>query len=132
MNWDGKQFVIDEVETSERLERNQFGTKSGQTSLLHHLFRLGNMATQRKRLSQFHSTRVTATQSKNEISGTIQSADPEPELQSLAKALKGNWSTTYEFAPRWHLTDPEAPALVKRTGGRRIRFDRGRARACSL
>ena len=42
MNWDGKQFVIDEVETS-RPERNQSGTRSGLTSRPLRLRRLGNM-----------------------------------------------------------------------------------------
>ena len=104
MNWDDKQFVIDEVETS----------TSGKKSIWHEVWsditptsfvqtgEYGDPGGPRKRLFTIHATRVTATQSKNDIHGdhpAPSAANPVPELQSLAKALKGNWSTTYEFAP---------------------------------
>jgi len=100
MNWDGKQFVIDEMETS----------KSGKKSVWHEVWseitpnsftqtgEYGDPGGPRKRLFTIHATRVTSNQIKNDQS---QSKDGEPaqEMQSLEKALKGNWSTTYEFAP---------------------------------
>jgi len=104
MSWDGKQFVIDEVETS----------TSGKKSLWHEVWsditptsfvqtgEYGDPGGPRKRLFTIHATRVTAMQSKNEIHGdhpASSTAGPVPELQSLEKALAGNWSTTYEFAP---------------------------------
>ena len=102
MSWDGKQFVIDEVETS----------PSGKKSMWHEVWsditrnsftqigEYGDPGAPRKRLFTIYATRVTATQSKNEIhvDHPVSSvADPAPELQSLAKALMGNWSTAYEF-----------------------------------
>lgn len=104
MNWDGKQFVIDEVETS----------TSGKKSIWHEVWsditptsfvqtgEYGDPGGPKKRLFTIHATRITATQSKNDTQGghpASSAADPAPELQSLEKALKGNWSTTYEFAP---------------------------------
>ncbi|HEV2401467.1 MAG TPA: hypothetical protein VGS27_31315, partial [Candidatus Sulfotelmatobacter sp.] len=104
MNWDGKQFVIDEVETSQ----------SGNKSIWHEAWsditptsfvqtgEYGDPVGPRKLLFTIRATRVTATRGENEIHGdhpTSSAADPAPELQSLAKALKGNWSTAYEFAP---------------------------------
>jgi hypothetical protein len=104
MNWDGKQFVIDEVETS----------LSGKKSIWHEVWsditptsfvqtgEYGDPGGPRKRLFTIHATRVSTTQSKNEIHAdhpASSAANPAPELQSLEKALKGNWSTTYEFAP---------------------------------
>ncbi len=108
MNWDGKQFVIDEVETS----------TSGKKSIWHEAWsditptsfvqtgEYGDPGAPRKRLFTIHATKVTATQIKNDRLGT-KNADQSPsnggqpglEMQSLAKALKGNWSTTYEFEP---------------------------------
>jgi ketosteroid isomerase-like protein len=108
MNWDGKQFVIDEIETS----------KSGKKSLWHEVWseitpnsftqtgEYGEPGGRRKRLFTIHATRVTATQSKNEEGGSSNAnqsasndAGPTAEMLSLTNALKGNWSTTYEFAP---------------------------------
>jgi hypothetical protein len=108
MNWDGKQFIIDEVETS----------KAGKKSMWHEVWsditptsfvqtgEYGDPGGPRKRLFTIHATKVTTAQTKNDIHGTNSgdhpastAADPAPELQSLEKALKGNWSTTYEFAP---------------------------------
>jgi hypothetical protein len=108
MNWDGKQFVIDEVETS----------TSGKKSMWHEVWseitpssftqtgEYGEPGGPRKRLFTIHATRVTAAQSKidphegnagaNPASSVV---DPAPELQSLEKALTGNWSTSYDFAP---------------------------------
>jgi hypothetical protein len=100
MNWDGKQFVIDEVETS----------KSGTKSVWHEVWsditpnsftqigEYGEPGGPRKRLFTIHATKVVKSQIENDQS---QSKDdgPAPEMQNLAKALKGNWSTTYEFAP---------------------------------
>ena len=100
MNWDGKQFVIDEVETS----------KSGKKSMWHEVWsditpnsftqigEYGDAGGPRKRLFTIHAARITSDQIKNEQSQSKDGA-PAPEIQSLAKALKGNWSTTYEFAP---------------------------------
>ena len=100
MNWDGKQFVIDEMETS----------KSGKKSVWHEVWseitpnsftqtgEYGDPGGARKRLFTIHATRVTSNQITND---QPQSKDGEPaqDMQSLEKALKGNWSTTYEFAP---------------------------------
>lgn len=108
MSWDGKQFVIDEVETS----------TSGKKSIWHEVWsditpksfvqtgEYGDPGGPRKRLFTIRATRLPATQSKNEGVGSSnanQSASndvgPTAEMLSLTKALKGNWSTTYEFAP---------------------------------
>ena len=108
MSWDGKQFVIDEIETS----------PSGKKSIWHEVWsdinpssfmqtgEYGDPGGPRKRLFTIHATRITASQGKNDMHGTKNhdqsihnDAGPSGELQSLAKALKGNWSTTYEFAP---------------------------------
>ena len=100
MNWDGKQFVIDEMETS----------KSGKKSVWHEVWSdiTSNSFTQtgeygepggpRKRLFTIHATKAANSQIKNDHSQS-NDAGPAPEMQSLAKALKGNWATTYEFAP---------------------------------
>jgi len=100
MNWDGKQFVIDEMETS----------KSGKKSVWHEVWSeitpnsftqtgdYGDPGGPRKRLFTIHATKVANGQIKNDQSQSKDSA-PAPEMQSLAKALKSNWSTTYEFAP---------------------------------
>jgi len=100
MNWDGKQFVIDEMETS----------KSGKESVWHEVWSdiTANSFTQigeygepggpRKRLFTIHAKKVANSPIKNDQSQS-NNAGPAPEMQSLAKALKGNWSTTYEFAP---------------------------------
>jgi hypothetical protein len=105
MSWDGNQFVIDEVETS----------PSGKKSIWHEVWsditptsfvqtgEYGDPGGPRKRLFTIHATKVTAhntdirgTNSGNRPGWNV--ADPAPELQSLAKALTGNWATTYEFA----------------------------------
>ena len=108
MNWDGKQFVIDEVETS----------TSGKKSMWHEVWseitpssftqtgEYGEPGGPRKRLFTIHATRVTAGQSKihphegnagaNPASSVV---DPAPELQSLEKALTGNWSISYDYTP---------------------------------
>jgi len=100
MNWDGKQFVIDEMETA----------KSGKKSVWHEVWsditphsftqtgEYGEPGGPRKRLFTIHATRVANSQIKNDQSQS-NDAGSAPELQSLAMALKGNWSTTYEFAP---------------------------------
>ena len=100
MNWDGKQFVIDEMETS----------KSGKKSVWHEVWSdiTANSFTQtgeygepggpRKRLFTIHATKIANSPIKNDQSQS-NDAGPAPEMQSLAKALKGNWSTTYEFTP---------------------------------
>lgn len=100
MNWDGQQFVIDEMETS----------KSGKKSVWHEVWsditpnsftqtgEYGDPGGPRKRLFTIHATKVANSQIKNDQSQS-NDAGPAPEMLSLAKALKGNWSTTYEFAP---------------------------------
>jgi len=100
MNWDGKQFVIDEMETS----------KSGKKSVWHEVWsditpnsftqtgEYGEPGGSRKRLFTIHATKVANSQIK-EQSSQSNDAGPAPEMQSLAKVLKGNWSTTYKFAP---------------------------------
>ena len=79
-----------------RLERNQFGTRFGQTSLRLRSFRPENTETpagQRKRLFTIHATRVAAARNKKTFSGLSEghpassAADPAPELQSLEKTL---------------------------------------------
>ncbi|HEY7351425.1 MAG TPA: hypothetical protein VH596_01545 [Terriglobales bacterium] len=99
MNWDGKQFVIDEIETS----------KSGKKSVWHEVWsditpnsftqtgEYGDPGGPRKRLFTIHATKVANSPIKNDQSQS-NDAGPAPEMLSLAKALKGNWSTTYEFA----------------------------------
>jgi hypothetical protein len=111
MRWDGKQFVIDEVETS----------KSGKKSIWHEVWsditansftqtgEYGDIGGPRKRLFTIHAARVTDFQAMNDSHRTNNNNDddvsslrgggPAPEMQSLTKALQGNWSTTYEFAP---------------------------------
>jgi hypothetical protein len=100
MNWDGKQFVIDEMETS----------KSGKQSVWQEVWsditpnsftqtgEYGEPGGPRKRLFTIQATRVTSNQIKNDQPHS-KGGEPAPEMQSLEKALKGNWSTTYEFAP---------------------------------
>ena len=100
MNWDGKQFAIDEVETS----------KTGKKSTWHEVWseitpnsftqtgEYGDPGGPRKRLFTIHATRVMSNQVKSDQSQS-KDDEPAPEVQSLAKALKGDWSTTYEFAP---------------------------------
>jgi len=100
MNWDNKQFVIDEMETS----------KSGKKSVWHEVWsditpnsftqtgEYGDPGGPRKRLFTIHATRVRSNQIKNDQPDS-KGDEPAPEMQSLEKALKGNWSTTYEFAP---------------------------------
>ena len=100
MSWDGKQFIIDEVETS----------KSGKKSMWHEVWseirpnsftqtgESGDIGGPRKRLFTIHATRVT-DQGKNDkvLNGASQSTstagEPAAEMQTLAKPLKGNWST---------------------------------------
>ena len=97
MNWDGKQFVIDEMETS----------KSGKKSVWHEVWsditptsfvqtgEYGDPGGPRKSLFTIHATRLPATKGKNDgigISNANQSASnavgPTAEMQSLTKALK--------------------------------------------
>lgn len=99
MSWDGKQFVIDEVETS----------KIGKKSMWHEVWsditptsftqtgESGDPGGPRKRLFTIHATRVASNQIKSDQSQS-KDGEPAPEMESLAKALKGNWSTTCEFA----------------------------------
>ena len=100
MSWDGKQFVIDEMETS----------KIGKKSVWHEVWsditsnsftqtgEYGDPGGPRKRLFTIHATKVANSQIKNDQSQSNH-AEPAPVMLSLAKALRGNWSTTYEFAP---------------------------------
>ncbi len=100
MNWDGKQFVIDEMETS----------NSGKKSLWHEVWsditsssftqigEYGEPGGPRKRLFTIHATKIANSQIKERASQS-NDAGPAPEMQTLSKALKGNWSTTYDFAP---------------------------------
>jgi len=100
MNWDGKEFVIDEMETS----------KSGKKSVWREVWsditpnsftqtgEYGDPGGPRKRLFTIHATKVASSPIKDDQSHSS-GAGPAPEMQSLANALKGNWSTTYDFAP---------------------------------
>jgi hypothetical protein len=100
MSWDGKKLVIDEMKTS----------KSGTKSMWHEVWseitpnsftqtgEYGEPGGLRKRSFTIHAARVASNQIKNDQSQS-NDAGPAPEMQSLAKSLKGNWSTTYEFAP---------------------------------
>jgi hypothetical protein len=106
MNWDGKQFIIDEVETS----------TAGKKSIWHEVWsditsssftqtgEYGEPGGPRKRLFTIHAARVTKAQSKNDTATfgdqlSSRTADPAPALQSLEKALTDNWSTSYDIAP---------------------------------
>jgi hypothetical protein len=108
MNWDGKQFVIDEIETS----------TTGKKSIWHEVWsditptsfvqtgEYGDPGEPRKRLFTIHATKVTPTHSTNDIHAansdshpSSNTANPASELQALEKSLTGNWSTIYEFAP---------------------------------
>ena len=104
MNWDGKQFIIDEVETS----------AAGKKSIWHEVWsditstsfvqtgESGDPGGPRKRLFTIHATRTTAAQGNSEVHAhhpPLNAAAPATELQSLAKALRGNWATTYAFEP---------------------------------
>lgn len=100
MNWDGRQFVIDEMETS----------KSGKKSIWHEVWseitpnsftqtgEYGDPGGPRKRLFTIHATRLTSNQIKSDQSRS-NDGEPAPEMQSLERALEGNWSTTYDFPP---------------------------------
>jgi hypothetical protein len=102
MSWDGKQFVIDEIETS----------NTGKKSMWHEVWsditpdsftqtgEYGEIGAPRKRLFTISAKKVT-TQSKNDARGVksaeqaiSNSAEPAPEMQSLAKEPWGKWSTT--------------------------------------
>lgn len=117
MSWDGKQFVIDEMETS----------KSGKKSVWHEVWSgiTSNSFTQtgeygepggpRKRLFTIHATRLAATHSKNDGLGAGEvsqssgnDGDPPAGVRSLTKAAKGDRSTTHDF--------PSAGATEVRTG----------------
>jgi hypothetical protein len=106
MNWDGKRFVIDEIETS----------RSGKKSIWHEVWsditptsfaqigEYGDPGGPRKRLFTINATRAATTHSENHIPGrrnhaVSNGADPAPQLQSLESALRGEWTTTYTFAP---------------------------------
>jgi hypothetical protein len=108
MNWDGKLFVIDEMETSAN------GTKS----IWHEVWsditptsfaqtgEYGDSSGPRKRLFTIHASRVATAHSKDEThtadsAGHLSSsaAGPAPELQSLEKSLTGTWTTFYDFPP---------------------------------
>lgn len=107
MNWDGKELVIDEMETSGTGKKSMWHevwsditptsfTQTGET---------GEPGGPRKRLFTIHATKITK-QSKGGTRGaktaehsTSNAAQPAPEMQSLARALSGNWSTTYAFEP---------------------------------
>jgi hypothetical protein len=108
MNWDGKQFVIDEIETS----------KSGKKSIWHEVWsditpssfvqtgECGDLGGSRKRLFTIHASRVATARSENDVHAAnsgdhpaSSAAYPAPELKSLEKALAGNWTTSYDFAP---------------------------------
>jgi hypothetical protein len=81
MSWDGKQFVIDEVETS----------TAGKKSIWHEVWsditptsfvqtgEYGDPGGPGKRMFTIHATRTTATQSMNEIHGDFQ--HPVPQIQ---------------------------------------------------
>ncbi len=98
MIWDGNQFVIDAVENS----------TAGKKSIWHEVWseitptsftqtgEYGDLGGPRKRMFTIHATRVTGADIHNDQSQS-KTGEPTPEMQSLAKALKGNWSTTYEF-----------------------------------
>ncbi|HET9803705.1 MAG TPA: hypothetical protein VFP96_10740 [Candidatus Acidoferrum sp.] len=101
MNWDGKQFVIDEVETS----------TSGKKSIWHEVWsditptsfvqtgEYGDPGGPRKRLFTIHATRVSGAQSNSIAKPAGNDPGPAPELQSLEKALLGEWTTKYAFEP---------------------------------
>ena len=109
MSWDGKQFVIDEIETSNiwkeidlarGLVRHHFPHSFVQTG------EYGDPGGPRKRLFTIHATRITTVRSGNGIhainsgyQSASSAATPALGLQGLEKALAGNWSTSYEFAP---------------------------------
>jgi hypothetical protein len=107
MSWDGKRYVIDEIETS----------KSGQKSLWHEVWsditptsftqtgEYGPPGGERKRLFTIHATTVAAARNNKTAGLSVEgypdshTTAPVPEMQSLAKTLGSNWSTTYEFEP---------------------------------
>lgn len=106
MNWDGKQFVIDEVETS----------PSGKKSMWHEVWsditpnsftqtgEYGDPGGPRKRLFTIHATRVTATQLKSDAYGIKNNAsggatelrtgeDVEKHVRVSFNPLPGEWVT---------------------------------------
>jgi hypothetical protein len=108
MKWDGKQFFLDEVETS----------TTGKKSVWHEVWsditptsfvqtgEYGDVGGPKKRLFTIHATKITSSQTNKDVHGTnsgdqpaSDGSGPAPELQSLENALKGNWSTRYEFVP---------------------------------
>lgn len=107
MSWDGKQLVIDEMETS----------KAGKKSAWHEVWsditpssftqtgEYGPPGGAMQRLFTIHATRVPSS-SNAETRGLSSPRDkgpltdpPTPEMQSLAMAIGGSWSTTYDFEP---------------------------------
>jgi len=103
MSWDGKQFVIDEIETS----------NTGKKSIWHEVWsditpisftqtgESGEPGAPRTRLFTIHAKKISA-ESRNDTRADHlieNSAEPAPEIQSLAKNLRGKWATTYEFEP---------------------------------
>jgi hypothetical protein len=103
MSWDGKQFTIDEIETS----------NTGKKSIWHEVWsditpisftqtgEYGEPGAPRTRLFTIHAIRANA-ESKNDSRADYpikNPADLAPEMQTLATNLKGKWSTTYEFEP---------------------------------
>lgn len=103
MGWDGKQFVIDEIETSQAGQKsNWHETWSDITpASFVQTGEYGPPGGPRKRLFTIHATRLADSTSKETaqaIGTDTQSAGgPAPELQSLVKTLAGRWSTTYVF-----------------------------------
>ena len=108
MNWDGKQFVIDEMETSNSRKKSVWHEVWSDLtpSSFVQTGEYGDPGGPRKRLFTIHATRVTEVRSESGIHATNSgdhrawsSADPAPKLQDLEKALAGNWTTSYDFAP---------------------------------
>ena len=124
MNWDGKQFVIDEAETS----------TSGKKSIWHEVWsditptsfvqtgEYGDPGGPRKRLFTIHATRVATARSKNDVHAVnswdhpaSSAADPAPELQSLEKRSPVTGPHLMTLRPVACLPT-EAPARAKKTG----------------
>ena len=108
MNWDGKEFVIDEIETA----------KTGKKSVWHEVWsdvtptsfvqtgEYGEPGGPRKRLFTIHAIKIATPRGENDIHVSnsedhpaSSAVEPAPDLQGLEKALAGNWTTSYDFAP---------------------------------
>lgn len=107
MSWDGKAFVINEMETSKTGEKSvwhEVWSDITPTSFTH-IGESGPPGGEHKRIFTIHGAKVTKTAGAHTPANgaasdpSQHSEAPAPQMQSLEKALGGAWSTAYDFAP---------------------------------